>query len=494
MPLGLYISVPFCRTKCSYCNFASDVFSKSAYENYVVRLLDDIANSRQLAMDLGCALGCALGSAYDETADSIYLGGGTPSILDAAQLLRIFAAVRDRFAVTPDAEITVECAPGTLTPALVETLQQCGVNRVSLGVQSFVDREAQSVGRLHQRSTVLEEIGRLRQAGLTNISIDLIAGLPHQTAESWAFSVAETIDTGVPHASVYMLEVDEDSRLGRELIAGGARYHAHFVPDDDTTADFYQQACEMLTSAGMAQYEISNFARKAPHPQNGELQGNELQTNESRHNLKYWTRQPYLGFGVDAHSMLECVGGPAPSRACPERSRRVQSERSSAAAAAHQAVRFATPDSLDAYMNRVLHNVTPVPAQAAIEESFFLGLRLNRGIDLNQIRQEFIAVPADCEKTPDSRRFREGHDFSRAINAADGSTLAAAASRGQRQEFSRETIALWESAIEQCVQDGLVEQQGTILRLTARGRLLSNEVFARFLTDKAEETKWEPAT
>jgi oxygen-independent coproporphyrinogen-3 oxidase len=481
MPLGLYISIPFCRTKCSYCNFASDVFSKSAYENYVARLLEDIANSRQLASELGCALGAAHGCTYDETADSIYLGGGTPSILETTQLLRIFAAVRGHFAVAPDAEITVECAPGTLTPALIETLLQCGVNRVSLGVQSFVDQEAQSVGRLHKRSTVLEEIGRLRGAGLANINIDLIAGLPHQTAESWAFSLSETIATGVPHASVYMLEVDEDSRLGRELIAGGARYHAHFVPDDDATADFYQQACEMLASAGIAQYEISNFARTASHSRNGQLQ-----SNEARHNLKYWTRQPYLGFGVNAHSMLErIVWGRAPSRACPERSRRVQAERSSAAARAHgnsgfaiagveedryHAVRFATPDSLDAYMNRAPHTVTPVSAQAAIEESFFLGLRLNRGIDLERLRTE--------------SRFWEGHDFSRAVNAAGMTALAAEATRASRQEFT--PVATWESAIRQCVQDGLLEQQGTTLRLTARGRLLSNEVFARFLI---EETK-----
>src|SRR6266853_190609 len=300
MPLGLYISVPFCRTKCSYCNFASDVFSKSAYKNYMARLLEDIARSHQLASDLGCTL--------EETADSIYLGGGTPSILVSSQLLRIFAAVRDQFAITPDAEITVECAPGTLTPALIETLQQCGVNRVSFGVQSFVDQEARSVGRLHERGTVLDEIARLREAGLDNINIDLIAGLPHQTAESWAFSVSETIGTGVPHASVYMLEVDEDSRLGRELIAGGARYHAHFVPDDDATADFYQQACEMLASAEIAQYEIANFARVAPH-------NSKLRRNQSRHHLNYWTRKPYLGFGVDAHSMLEplVVWGRAPS-------------------------------------------------------------------------------------------------------------------------------------------------------------------------------------
>jgi oxygen-independent coproporphyrinogen-3 oxidase len=477
MPLGLYISVPFCRTKCSYCNFASDVFSKSAYENYVARLLEDIANSRQLASELGSALGRSLGCAHgftqDDTADSIYLGGGTPSILDAPQLLRIFAAVRDQFTVTPDAEITVECAPGTLTPALIETLLQCGVNRVSLGVQSFVDQEAQSVGRLHKRSTVLEEIGLLREAGLDNINIDLIAGLPHQTAENWAFSVSETIATGVPHVSVYMLEVDEDSRLGRELIAGGARYHAHFVPDDDTTADFYQQACRMLASAGIAQYEISNFARVAPH-------NSKLRSNQSRHNLKYWTRQPYLGFGVDAHSMLEplVVWGRAPSpvRVGPAASGRSNPGFATAVGpikADHpQAIRFASPDSLDAYLNREPHTVTPVSAQAAIEESFFLGLRLNHGIDLERLRTE--------------SRLWEGHDFSHAINAAEKTALAAKATRRRQQDVSCATVAAWDSAIKQSMREGLLEQQGTTVRLTARGRLLSNEVFARFLT---EETK-----
>jgi oxygen-independent coproporphyrinogen III oxidase len=446
VPLGLYISVPFCRTKCSYCNFASDVFSRSAYGNYVARLLEDIDNVHHFAAEVGCALGSANGDSFANTVDSIYLGGGTPSILDGSQLLRIFAAVRDQFAVTPDAEITVECAPGTITSALIESLLQCGVNRVSLGVQSFVDREAQAVGRLHKRSTVLEEIARLRDAGLCNISIDLIAGLPYQTSETWAFSVAETIATGVPHVSVYMLEVDDESRLGRELIAAGARYHAHFVPDDDATADFYEQACEMLAAAGIAQYEISNFASAASHSEHGGLPGklgSELQGNESRHNLKYWARQPYLGFGVDAHSML----GLSVSRRAPLG--QAQGRLSPLPIEANininininQAVRFATPDSLDAYMNRAGHTVTPVSSQAAIEETFFLGLRLNRGVDLARLRTEF---------GPDA-------------------------------------IAAWASAIQQSVLDGLIERQGTVLRLTSRGRLLSNEVFARFLTENVEE-------
>jgi oxygen-independent coproporphyrinogen-3 oxidase len=408
MPLGLYVSVPFCRTKCSYCNFASDVFSKSAYENYVARLLDDIANSRHFASKLGCAL--------DQSADSVYLGGGTPSILEGSQLLRIFAALRTHFAIMPDAEITVECAPGTLGPALIETLLRCGVNRVSLGVQSFIDREAQSVGRLHKRVTVLDEIGRLRESGIANINIDLIAGLPHQTAQSWEYSVSEMIATGVSHASVYMLEVDDDSRLGRELMAGGARYHAHFVPDDDATADFYEKACEMLASAGVVQYEISNFAR---------LGG--IKNGQSRHNLKYWTRLPYMGFGVDAHSMLFV-----------DRLAHTSQEDEG-----QQGVRFATPDSLDAYMNRAPCTLTPVTAQAAIEESFFLGLRLNRGIDVE----------------------------------------------GLRREFDPEAAGVYESVVQQCLREGLLEELGACIRLSARGRLLSNEVFRRFLVEESEETK-----
>jgi oxygen-independent coproporphyrinogen-3 oxidase len=395
--IGLYISVPFCRTKCSFCNFASDVFSKSAYENYVTRLLEDIAGAHQLAEQLGCAL--------EKDADSIYLGGGTPSILEPAQLLRVFAALHSQFAFTADAEITVECAPGTLSPQLIDTLQRCGVNRVSLGVQSFVDKEAQSVGRLHNRDIVVEEIARLRAAGLDDINIDLIAGLPYQTAESWKRSIAEAIAIGAPHASVYMLEVDDDSRLGREVMAGGTRYHAHFVPDDDATADFYQLACDMLDAAGVKQYEISNFAR--PDAQ-------------SRHNLKYWTRQPYMGFGVDAHSMLATAGRSDHDRG----------------------IRFANPDSLDLYMNRAAHIVTPVSHESAIEENFFLGLRLNRGIDLEDFGPELRS---------DTRR-----------------------------------SAVWESAIADCVADGLLEKHDLALRLTARGRLLSNEVFARFIFGEKE--------
>jgi oxygen-independent coproporphyrinogen-3 oxidase len=388
MPLGIYISVPFCRTKCSYCNFASDVFSRAVFERYVDRVCADIENALQVAEEMGGQM--------ERAVDSIYLGGGTPTVLEAGQLERIFGAVRQQFDVSPGAEVTVECAPGTLTGAVLESLLRCCVNRVSLGVQSFVDQEAAAVGRLHKRTTVLEDIARLRAAGIANINIDLIAGLPHQTAESWEFSVAEAIGTGAPHLSVYMLEVDEDSRLGRELLAGGTRYHAHFVPDEEAMADFYLAACEQLQSAGIAQYEISNFAREG---------------FQSLHNLKYWTRQPYLGFGVDAHSML--------TSATPD----------------IEAVRFAPADSLERYMSGAGLQRTAVSQRAALEESFFLGLRLTRGVSLRQLSTRF---------------------------------------GGEAVENARTAIA-------EFVEAGLMERRGDCVCLTSRGRLLSNEVFERFI-------------
>jgi oxygen-independent coproporphyrinogen-3 oxidase len=386
---GVYISVPFCKTKCSYCNFASGVFSKQVFRKYVDRVVEDIAHSEAIARRMGGEL--------EREVDSVYLGGGTPTLLEAEQLTRIFEAVRQQFEVSPGAEITVECAPGTLTPDVIETLLRCGVNRVSLGVQSFIDKEASSVARLHTRKITLEEIAGLRHAGIGNISIDLIAGLPHQTKESWDESLKQLVDSGVPHASVYMLEVDEDSRLGRELIAGGTKYHAHFVPDDDLTAELYERAIERLSAAGVQQYEISNFARLG---------------FESKHNLKYWNRDPYLGFGVDAHSML-----PASSSDL-------------------DAVRFATSDNLEQYTSGAEPVRTSVDENEAIEEAFFLGLRLVRGVDLEEVVQRY-------------------------------GTSAAVAFREELAEMANA---------------GLVEVEEGRVRLTSRGRLVSNEVFGSLIS------------
>ena len=391
MPLGLYISVPFCRTKCTYCNFASDVFSRAIFENYIARLCAEIKHSPTAAEQMGASL--------DLAADSIYFGGGTPTLLTVAQLEPVFVTIRQNFHVHPDAEITVECAPGTLSEEMLGCFVRCGVNRVSLGVQSFVDQEARSVGRLHNHETVLNDISRLRGAGISNINVDLIAGLPHQTRASWEQSLDELIATGVPHASVYMLEVDEDSRLGRELIAGGQRYHAHFVPDEDLVADMYEIACDRLNAAGIAQYEISNFARPG---------------FESKHNLKYWTRQPYLGFGVDAHSMLPAM-------------------------IAEGAVRFSNPESLEQYRAKVAPERVPVPRDAAIQEAFFLGLRLNQGVNLDEIAEA----------------------------------------------FGKKSVADYSETASELITAELLEREGATLRLTRRGRLLSNEVFRSFISISA---------
>lgn len=408
---GIYISVPFCRTKCSFCNFSSGVFSRAVFDKYVQQVCSDVAAADLVAREVGGVL--------DGSVDSIYLGGGTPSVLAPDQLECIFGAVRDNFDVTSSAEITVECAPGTLTEEIVQTLLRCGVNRVSLGVQSFVDKESSSVGRLHTRTVTLDDIARLRAAGIGNISVDLIAGLPHQTEESWDFSLGETLATGVPHASVYMLEVDGDSRLGSELLAGGSRYHAHFVPNDDLTADLYLAACERFRKGGVEQYEISNFARPVTHG---------IGLRDSRHNLKYWTRQPYLGFGVDAHSMLMA-------------DEKLRSK-------GIEGVRFATPDSLEGFSasgnesraraEQLKAPRTLIDEQAAVEESFFLGLRLNRGISLEALRSRFGAT------------------------AIDG----------------------YQATINELAETGLLERSSNRLRLTSRGRLLSNEVFERFLRDR----------
>jgi oxygen-independent coproporphyrinogen-3 oxidase len=388
MPLGLYISVPFCRTKCTYCNFASDVFSRAVFQKYVDRVCDEISRADRSAEQLG--------GRFERTVDSIYFGGGTPTLLDVAQLERIFVNIRQNLKLRPDAEITVECAPGTLSREMMAALVGCGVNRVSLGVQSFVDREAASVGRLHKRDVVLDDISRLRNAGISNINVDLIAGLPHQTRESWEYSLDELIASGVPHASVYMLEVDEDSRLGRELMAGGQKYHAHFVPDDDLTADMYEVACDRLNAAGIQQYEISNFARGG---------------FESKHNLKYWTRQPYLGFGVDAHSMLASTN-------------------------VNGAVRFSNPDALEKYVAGNPRTISLIDSDAELEEVFFLGLRLNRGVDLAQFKND----------------------------------------------FGKSAIASHMESISELVSAGLLVRENDVVRLTSPGRLLSNEVFERFIS------------
>jgi oxygen-independent coproporphyrinogen-3 oxidase len=422
--VGIYISVPFCKAKCTYCNFASGVFAAERMDAYVDRVCEEIRAVRCATLEMGAGL--------SRRVDTIFLGGGTPSLLSAEQMGRLFGALREEFEVAADAEVTLECAPGQLGEKTLAEMLRLGMSRVSFGVQSFVDAEARAVGRLHTRTMCLAEIERMRAAGVREINVDLIVGLPGQTAESWRESVEVAIAAGVPHVSVYMLEVDEDSRLGREMLASGEKYGASAAPTEDETADWYAAACGWLEAAGIRQYEISNFAREG---------------SASRHNAKYWRREAYVGFGLDAHSMLRTAfpGGDG-------------------------AVRWANTDDLDEYLDggesetrrfRLAPGMTilsgegasagkdrtdgharkveVIGREAGFEEAMFLGLRMNEGVAIEALRAEF------------------------------GEALVRSAM----------------GAMEDVVEAGMVVVQDGRVRLTARGRMASNEVFSRVLVEGA---------
>lgn len=401
--LGLYISIPFCRSKCTYCNFASGVFPAHEHARYIHRLISEMHGAREWSENLHAHL--------PRVIDTVYLGGGTPSLLAPDLIDALFTAIRGEFSLEPDAEITIECAPGQLSDETLAAFTKAGVNRVSLGVQSFIDQEARQSGRLHSRAIILDDLARLRSTGIDNLNLDLIAGLPGQTFASWQESVATLIATGVPHASVYMLEVDDESRLGRELISGGARYHAGVVPSDDTIARMYEYAIETLAAAGLAQYEISNFA----HP-----------GRESRHNLRYWQRRPYLGLGLDASSML----------------RESDSSRTSTEPA--YILRSTTTDNLVDYLEGSQPPETAwLSPDRQHEEAWFLGLRLNQGVSISALRGQF----------------------------------------GQ----SRVQRAL--PTVDELASRGLLAADAETVRLTPEGRLLSNDVFQEFLKTTALESE-----
>jgi oxygen-independent coproporphyrinogen-3 oxidase len=385
--LGLYLSIPFCKSKCTYCNFASGVFPATYFEQYIARLEQDLSSIREKAAQWNAVL--------PEVIDTTYLGGGTPSLLPPHLIRRLFAAVRREFVVFPNAEITVECAPGQLEDATLAAMVESGVDRISFGVQSFIDSEAKHTGRLHTREIALRDIDRVRRAGIRSINIDLIAGLPGQTRDSWRESLQVLADTAVGHASIYMLEVDDDSRLGREINSGGLKYYAPGVPSDEVIADMYSEAGDFLAFHGLAQYEISNFARE---------------NRESRHNLKYWKRKPYLGIGLDSHSMLPTRSGAA--------------------------LRFATTDELEPFLaSPGWAEPHRLSREEELEEGWFLGLRLNAGVNLRDLRAKFGAPSVD----------------------------------------------FLEPILTDLECEGLITWIADQVALTARGRLVSNEVFERFL-------------
>ncbi|HVY92877.1 MAG TPA: radical SAM family heme chaperone HemW [Bryobacteraceae bacterium] len=310
---GIYISWPFCAQKCTYCNFASGVQPLGLEERYLNALVAELR---------GLPAG----------AETLYLGGGTPSGMEPEAIGRLEAALPREWR-----EATLEAAPGSLTVDRIRAWRRLGIDRVSLGVQSFVRGELARTGRRHDAATVEHDVALLRSEGISNISIDLIAGLPGQTPDSWQVSLDAVAALAVPHASVYMLEVDDDSRLGAEILLGGKRYGAMDVPPDDQIAAFYETAVDFLARHGVHRYEISNFARPGA---------------ESLHNLKYWRREPYQGYGSDAHSFDGATRWQNVETALEyvERTERGESVRA--------------------------ESVCPDPG----EEKFFVGLRLDEGV------------------------------------------------------------------------------------------------------------------
>src|SRR6202795_2341744 len=240
MTLGIYIQVPFCQTKCTYCNFHTGVVSRDRFEPYAAAVCREIeleGRGFNPAVNATKTPGALAPEAKLLPVDSIYFGGGTPSLLDPASLAKILGAVRSNFRFEPG-EITLEADPETITPQKAAAWLAAGFNRISLGAQSFNDLELRSAGRMHRRAHIYNAAQILRAAGFENISMDLIAGLAHQLRESWEYSTSELLRIRPEHVSIYMLEIDEGSHLGKESLAGGARYSAATIPSDDAIAEF----------------------------------------------------------------------------------------------------------------------------------------------------------------------------------------------------------------------------------------------------------------
>jgi len=411
MSLGVYIQVPFCQTKCTYCNFHTGVVSRERFEPYVRAVCREIADSAR-AMD--CSEGHELTaeaqsaqrisrkaarSPQGTPVDTVYFGGGTPSLLDPAGLEEIIGALRKAFSFAGEPEVTLEADPETITLGKASAWRAAGFNRISLGVQSFNDGELRAAGRMHRRDDIYRAVEFLRAAGLANISMDLIAGLAHQTRSTWDASLGELLVLGPEHVSIYMLEIDEGSRLGKEAIAGGARYGAAAIPPDDDIAAFYESACKRLAEAGYEHYEISNWA---------------LPGFRSRHNLKYWRREAYLGLGAGAHSF----------------------DGRARWANIHDAAQYAACIEKGIGAREQVEAVTP---EQALDEEFFLGLRQLEGIDIARIE---------------------------AVYGGDG---------------LRDRVASLRERIADLQRQGLVELDGTRLRLAADRLTVSNEVFVSLL-------------
>ena len=323
MPFGLYLHIPFCKQKCPYCDFYSRPAGEAVMDAYLAALLGELDRS--------------VAAGEIDHADTVYLGGGTPSLMGAARLAALLEGIGARIPLAADAEITLECNPESTTPSLLRTLRRAGYNRVSFGVQSLDDRELRALGRLHDAMGAKRAVAMAREAGFDNLSVDLMLGIPYQTGETVARFLDWVTVEAIPHLSAYLLKIEP-----------GTPYAAAKLPfaDDDTAADFYLQADRRMRAAGYGHYEISNFARPG---------------RESRHNLLYWRCEPYLGLGPSAHSLVD-------------------------------GRRWGNAADLDGYLRGEVRR-EPEPPGGDADERLMLALRLSEGIDLAAWGERFGRDP-----------------------------------------------------------------------------------------------------
>jgi oxygen-independent coproporphyrinogen-3 oxidase len=344
MTAGVYLHIPFCKSRCSYCDFATDVYRDSgAVERYVNSICREIDSFLPPASTDDAYLRHLRSSAAQIAVeiDTIYFGGGTPSLLSPDQVERILTSVHSRFDVASNAEITMEMNPATVTPGTLAKYKRLGVNRASFGVQTFNERDLKLLARGHNADDARQTFRLLRDAGFDNINFDLIAGLPDQTLDDWSRNLDEAIAMNPEHLSLYLLEIHQGTPLAEQLRSGRRQ-----LPDEDLAAEMYEMMIERLAAAGYEQYEISNFAKPG---------------FESRHNTKYWRLDPVYGFGVSAHSF--------------DGTQRYANERDTAK-----------------YVQMINASGIAEVTRETIEiasEFAFLGLRLSEGVDLNAYANRF---------------------------------------------------------------------------------------------------------
>ncbi|HVI69859.1 MAG TPA: radical SAM family heme chaperone HemW [Pyrinomonadaceae bacterium] len=341
---GLYVHIPFCSSRCSYCDFATGLYQRELADRYVRAIVEEIRSTRFVGQHV----------------DTIYFGGGTPSLLAPAQLDCILSSLFDHFQIEDVAEITLEINPGSATPEKLREFRRLGINRASFGAQTFDDAELAKLGRSHTAADALRTFADLRSAGFANVSFDLIAGLPGQTLEGWRRNIKQALELQPEHLSFYLLEVHSGTPLAEHIRRG-----LQPVPDEDLAGVIYRWMLDQASAVGYEHYEISNLCRPDFH---------------SRHNIKYWTGQPYYGFGCSAHSYDGEIR------------------------------RWSNHRDVLKYVELVESGMSPVVEEQELSltdvraEALFLGMRLMRGVDLRLYRESF-GVDLRNEHAEDLDRF-----------------------------------------------------------------------------------------